>query len=92
MTKLVTKWMRNFARIATEVDKYQLHVGIDEVLDQWTSNLWNRLEKASTSGTIESLWITRVFRYANHYTTVVAYSIKHSTMHLTEASILEISR
>lgn len=75
------------AQIATIVEKYKFHAGIEHCLHAWITNLWNYLEDASIADAIKWLWVTWVFHYADHFFTVTEYLVKNTTMSLQESTL-----
>ncbi|KAJ5368834.1 uncharacterized protein N7496_008594 [Penicillium cataractarum] len=77
------------ARIATIVEKYQIHVGIEDCLHKWISNLKDYVESTSVPDAIKWLWVTWLFHYADHFFIVTEYLVKNLTMSLAEDNSLQ---
>ncbi|KAH7020670.1 hypothetical protein B0J12DRAFT_687639 [Macrophomina phaseolina] len=53
--------LSTLARVATIVEKYDLHATLERQIIDWFRDVWNSMEKASVDDAIAWVWITWIF-------------------------------
>jgi hypothetical protein len=67
------------AQVATLVEKYEMHIVVENSLNKWIDNLWDDMKEASVRDAICWMWIAWVFDLIDYFEKVTEYLVKNST-------------